>query len=147
MGVRVGLLAELERRKLVDGPPRWLRLLSAEAPTPDRVTAIRAAGAFASEPVRARLIGLLSDPDARVAAAAASALGSPGNAAVVKPLTTALSHESSTVRMAAIRGLGRVATPEAMRALESAAASHPDPETRRRARAELQKRGTKTAVD
>jgi HEAT repeat protein len=49
--------------------------------------------------------------------------------------------------MAAIRGLGRVATPEAMRALESAAASHPDSETRRRARAELQKRGAKTAVD
>jgi hypothetical protein len=42
--------------------------------------------------------------------------------------------------MAAIRGLGRIATPEASRALESAAASHPDPATRRRARAEIGKR-------
>jgi len=141
MGVRVGLLAELERRGLVDGPPRWLRLLSAEAPTPDRVTAIRGAAASRDPRVRSRLAGLLSDPDARVAAAAASALGVQGDPAAVEPLARALSHASSTVRVAAIRGLGGIASPEAARALERAAREHPDPATRRRAAAELKQGG------
>ena len=38
--------------------------------------------------------------------------------------------------MASIRGLGRIATSGAREALEETAASHPDPDTRRRARAE-----------
>ena len=39
--------------------------------------------------------------------------------------------------MASIRGLGRIATPRARAALAKAAASHPDPATRRRAGAEV----------
>jgi hypothetical protein len=139
MGVRVALLAELERRGLVDGPPLWLRLLADATPARDRVTATRAAGASASRPVRARLVALLASPDVQVAAAAASALGAPGRGDAVAPLSGALANESATVRMAAIRGLGRIRTPEARRALETAAASHPDPATRRRARAEASK--------
>jgi hypothetical protein len=140
MGVRVGLLAELDRRKLVDAPPRWLRLLSAAADTPHRVSAIRAAAASPDARVRARLVELLADPDERVAAAAASALGARSDPAETKALARTLAHApSSTVRFAAIRALGRSGAPEAARALESAARSHPDPETRRRAAAELRK--------
>jgi len=141
MGVRVALLVELERRGIVEGPPLWLRLLSAEAPPRDRAIAIRAAAGSASGPVRARLIALVADPDVEVAAAAAAALGTRGSRDAVAPLTGALARESESVRMSAIRGLGRIATPEAERALETAASSHPDPETRRRARAEVRKLG------
>lgn len=140
MGVRVALLTELHRRGLVQGPSRWLALLSPVAPTPDRVTAIRAAAASDEPAVRSRLVALLGDTDPEVAAAAAVAVATPGRESVVAPLTGALAHESPRVRMAAIRGLGRIATPEAVAALEKTAASNPDPVTRRRARAELRKR-------
>jgi HEAT repeat protein len=82
-----------------------------------------------------------------VAAAAAIALGAPDNASAVEPLVGALSNASPTVRTAAIRGLGKIATPGARRALEAAASSHPDPKTRRRAQAEVRKRGAGTALD
>jgi hypothetical protein len=142
MGVRASLLAELERRRLLDGAPHWLRLLDGGAPTRDRVTAIRAAAASSSSsPVRTRLIALVSDRDEEVAAAAASAIGRPGDTAAVPPLAAALAGDSARVRMAAIRGLSRIAAPDAVRVLEEAAASHPDAATRRRAAAELRKRG------
>lgn len=141
MGVRVALLTELGRRRLVDAPPRWLLLLADTTPSRDRVTAIRAAGNVQNALVRARLLKLLGDPDPEVAAAAAAAVGVPGNAAAIAPLAAALAGEPAKLRMAAIRGLGAVATPEALQVLESAAASHPDPATRRRARAELGVRG------
>jgi hypothetical protein len=146
MGVRVGLLNELERRRLVAGPPLWLELLEAEGPSADRVTAIRGSAASMSDPVRARLIALLSDLDENVAAAAAIGLGVRNNKAAVAPLATALSRDSTRVRMAAIRGLGGIATPEALLALEVTAGSHPDPATKRRARAEVRKRAAKTPV-
>jgi hypothetical protein len=139
MGVRVGLLAELERRRLVDAPPRWLLLLSGAAATPDRVTAIRAAAASPDARVRARLVELVADPDERVAAAAASVLGMRGDPTETQALVRALSHPASSVRFAAIRALGRSPAPGARAALESAARSHSDPETRRRAAAELRK--------
>ncbi len=140
MGVRVALLVELERRGLLDADPVWLRLLSGQVPSRDRVTAIRAAGASASAPARARLIELLGDPDVFVAAAAAAALGAPGRADAVAPLGRALSHDSERVRLAAIRGLGAVGSPAAEGLLQEAARSHPDPATRRRAQAELRKK-------
>jgi hypothetical protein len=140
MGVRASLLGELERRRLLDGADPWLRLLSAGAPTRDRVTAIRAAAASSgAAPVRARLLALVSDPDEEVAAAAAAAVGRPGDTAAVAPLASALAGGSARVRMAAIRGLGRIAAPAALRVLEAAAASHPDAATRRRAAAELRR--------
>ena len=142
MGVRAGLLAELERRRLVEGADLWLRLLASGPAPRDRVTAVRAAAASSgAEPVRARLIALVSDPDEEVAAAAASAIGRPGDAAAVAPLAAALGSGSARVRMGAIRGLGRIESPDAVRVLEAAAASHPDAATRRRAAAELRKRG------
>jgi hypothetical protein len=140
MGVRIALLAELERRGLVTGAPHWKALLSGSIPTPDRVTAIRAAGVSGGPTARAQLIALLADPDERVAAAAAAALGAPNNSDAVAPLAATLSsHESASVRLAAIRGLGRIDSPGARDALSHAAESHSDPATQRRAIAELRK--------
>jgi len=147
MGVRVALLAELERRGIVEGPPLWLRLMSSEVPPRERAIAIRAAGASAAGSVRARLIALVADPDVDVAAAAAAAIGTPGNRDAVAALAGALTRGAPKLRMAAIRALGRIATPEAQAALESAASSHPDPDTRRRARAEVAKRRAVSASE
>ena len=144
MGVRVALLSEMERRGLVDGPPRWLALLSSQEGSANRVTAIRGTGRSMSDPLRQRLIVLLSDPDERVAAAAAISLGVPNNSSAVDPLAAALSSESERVRMAAIRGLGGIGTPEALLALEVAASSHAKASTQRRARAEVHKHAAKT---
>jgi HEAT repeat protein len=98
-----------------------------------------------SGPVRARLIALVADPDAGVAAAAAIAVATPGSRDAVAALARALARGAPKVQMAAIRGLGRVATRDAERALESAASSHPNPDTSRRARAELVKLRALTA--
>jgi HEAT repeat protein len=68
---------------------------------------------------------------------AAVSLGVPGNEKAVAPLGKLLGSSSERVRMAAIRGLGRIGTPSAQARLAQAAASHPDPDTRRRAGAEV----------
>jgi HEAT repeat protein len=70
-------------------------------------------------------------------AAAAVSLGTPRNDAAVAPLAKLLKSEESRVRMAAIRGLGRVATQGAKQVLVKTAAAHPDAATRRRAGAEV----------
>jgi hypothetical protein len=136
IGVRVGLLAELERRALVEGASRWAELLRTTAGS-DRIAVVRASAAHPSQAVTHELIQLLENPDREVAAAAAVALGVPGNGAAVAPLATLLGDPESRVRMAAIRGLGRIATDGARQALEAAATSHPDAATRRRAAAEV----------
>lgn len=140
IGVRVALLGQLERRGLVDGEARWLGLLADDAPTPALVAAIRAASLDPRPAVRARLLALLASDRVLVAAAAARALGRPGDASAVEPLARALDHSSSRVRQAAIRGLGSTRTPAAIEALEEAAGHHPDAATRRLARAEATKR-------
>jgi hypothetical protein len=135
VGLRVGLLAELQRRELVDGPALWVALLRTTRGA-DRAAVVRAAGAHPSPAVTAELIRILEGEDAAAARVAAVALGSPGNDAAAAPLARALSSGDARLRMAAIRGLGRIATPAARDVLASVAASHADPETRRRARAE-----------
>ncbi|MGI9589811.1 MAG: HEAT repeat domain-containing protein, partial [Myxococcota bacterium] len=92
--------------------------------------------------MRSLLVSLLGDPDPQVAAAAATAVAAPGRDAVVDPLSRALEHESPRVRMAALRGLGRVGTPRALQALQAAAVASPDPTIRRHAQAELRKRAS-----
>lgn len=137
IGVRIGLLAELERRKLVDAPPRWAGLVRTTRGD-DRIAAVRAAGAHPSDAVAAELAPLLGSPDPQLVAAAAMALGAPGRESAVARLAPLLGSPDARVRAAAIRGLGRIGTPSAGEALANAAASHPDPSTRRHARAELQ---------
>jgi hypothetical protein len=136
IGIRVGLLAELERRGLVDAPPRWAKLLRTTTGS-DRFSVVRAAAAHPSEPVNAELLRLLANDDRQLVAAAAVSLGVPGNDTAVAPLAKLLADEQARVRMAAIRGIGRIATPEAKRTLAEAAESHPEARTRRRAAAEI----------
>jgi HEAT repeat protein len=133
------LLSEIERRGLAPGPPHWARLLR-ETHGSDRITAVRAAAAHPSTEVTQELIALLAGDDALLVAEAAIALGAPGNDAAVAPLGKRLASSEERVRMAAIRGLGRIGTPSAQAALTQAAASHPDSATRRRAGAEVARR-------
>jgi hypothetical protein len=136
IGIRIGLLVELERRGLVDGPARWAELLRTTTGR-DRITAVRASAAHPSEPVTAELRTLLANEDYQLVSAAAVALGTPGNDAAVAPLAKLLASDDSRVRMSAIRGLGRVATPRAQQVLVKTARAHPDASTRRRAGAEV----------
>jgi hypothetical protein len=138
IGVRVGLLAEIQRRRLVDGDAHWLRLLGATKGA-DRRVAIQAAGAHPSPRVNAALIEILQGEDGAAAASAAVALGSPGNATAVPPLAKAVASEDTRLATAAIRGLGRVGTTKAREVLSSAAHSHSAPSVRRRATAELRR--------
>jgi len=132
---RIGLLAELERRGLLDGTPYWLRLLRTTRGR-ERLAVIPAAGLRRSAPVQEELEKILFEPDVSAASAAAVALGSQGNATAVAPLTKALHSGEARLAMAAIRSLGRIGTPEARAAIDAAAAAHPDPAVRRRAQAE-----------
>jgi len=138
IGVRIGLLAELEHRGLVDGPPRWAALLRTTAGA-DRLAAVRAAAAHPSEPVAQELARLLTSGDPQLVASAAVSLGGAGSAPSVAPLAKLLESPDARVRAAAIRGLGRLAAPGAREPLAKAAAEHPDPDTRRRAAAELRR--------
>jgi hypothetical protein len=142
--VRVGLLAELERRRLVAGAPRWARLLD-DARGAGRLVVIRAVAAHPSPEVNARLLRVLDGGDREVAAAAAVSLGVPGNAAAVAPLERLLARDDAGLRFAAIRGLGRIGGAEALAALQRAAAFHPDAATRRRAGAEATVVGSRSA--
>jgi hypothetical protein len=136
IGVRVALLTEFERRGLVDAPSRWAELLRTTSGS-NRIAVARAAGAHPSKPVTKELVALLGSGDPQLVSVAAISLGAPGDEPAVAPLSRLLASDSPRVRMAAIRALGRVATPGARDALAQAAASHPDEATRRRAAAEV----------
>ena len=94
---------------------------------------MRALAAHPSAAVTHELVALLASPDALLVSAAAISLGVPGNEKAVEPLGKLLGSSNERVRMSAIRGLGRIGTPSAQALLAQAAASHPDPATRRRA--------------
>ena len=138
IGFRAGLVAELERRGLVDGSVYWLTLLQNASPE-EQPAAIRAAGVHPSEQVNAFLVELLVDPNSKteIAAEAAMALGASQNVAMVEPLADALMRGEPRLSNAAIRALGQIGGPEAREALEHAARTHPDSATRRRAAAKL----------
>jgi hypothetical protein len=136
IGIRIGLLAELERRGLVFGPPRWAELLRTSTGA-DRQAVVRAVAAHPSEPVALELSKLLASSDPLLVSSAAVSIGSRGNDAAVAPLSKLLEAGEPRVRMAAIRGLGKVGSPRAKKVLAEAASSHPDAATRRRAAAEV----------
>jgi len=136
MPVRVGVLAELERRGLVDAPPRWARLLD-RAHARDRLVVIRAVAAHPSAAVTAGLARIVEERDPEAAAAAAVSLGAPGNVDAVPVLERLIGRDEGRLRFAAVRGLGRIGGQESMAALRRAAAFHPDQATRRRAAAEV----------
>lgn len=141
IGLRAGLIDELERRGLVAGDPDRLAILKGTRPG-ELPAAIRALGPKAGPAVRTFLASLLEDgseapPD--VVAEAAIVLGASRDPRALEALAEALSRPEARVRNAAIRGLGLFGTPRAVEILNDAGASHPDPATRRRARAEARK--------
>ena len=135
IGVRVGLLSELERRRLVDAPARWAALLR-EARGSDRTAVARAAGAHPSPEVTGELLRILAFEDGAAAEAAAVSLGVPGERTALGALAATLGRDDARLRNAAIRGIGGIGTRDAHALLEREAASHADPVTRRRAAAE-----------
>jgi hypothetical protein len=136
IGLRAGVLAELARRGLVQGDAPWVRLVDS-ARDADLPAAVRAAGAHPGPAVTARLAQILDGDAPAAAESAAVALGMPGNDAAVAPLSRALARGDARLRMAAIRGLGRIGTPAARASLTAAASGNDDPDARRRAEAEL----------
>jgi hypothetical protein len=135
IGVRLGLLVELERRGLVAGAPLWEDLLHT-TPKPDLLQVVRVAGRHPSPRVNATLVEMLGQDD-ELAEAATLALGDPSHHGAVPALSKALQSDASRVRMGAIRALGRIGTPAARKVLEVAARDHEDAATRRRAAAEV----------
>ena len=136
IGIRIGLLAELERRRLIDGPPRWAGLLRTTQGA-EQLAVVRAVAAHPSDAVAQELAKLLASSDPQLVSSAAVSFGSLPRDVAVAPLAALVTSGEPRVRMAAIRGLGRVGSPAARQALAQAAASHPDSATRRRAAAEV----------
>jgi hypothetical protein len=129
--LRVGLLMELERRKLVPVGARWAELLRTARPA-DRTTIVRATASrwFVPE-VTAELVGVLERSEGETAVAAARALGGEGNEAAVPALVAAVRREPAELRYVALGSLRRVASAAAREEISRAATSHPDAETRR----------------
>lgn len=132
IGTRIAIVAELERRSLIFGPARWVRLLRTSQGA-DLVAVIRAVSEHPSAGVNAILIPMLDQSDLAIATAAAAALGVPGNIDAVRPLTACLRRADHPLRLAALRSLARIGTQSARQALELVAARHPDFELRQRA--------------
>jgi hypothetical protein len=132
IGTRIAVVAELERRSLVFGPARWVRLLRTSRGS-DLLAVIAAVGEHPSAGVNDHLIPLLQDHDLAVATATASALGVPGNVDAVRPLAACVGRPDQPLRLAALRSLARIGTQGARQALEMIAARHPDPGLRQRA--------------
>ncbi len=132
IGTRIAAVAELERRGLVFGPARWVRLLRTSRGS-DLLAVIRAVGEHPSAGVNDHLVPLLGDRDLAIATATAGALGVPGNVDAVRPLAAAMARQDHTLRFTILRSLARIGTQSARQAIEYVAAHHPDPELRRRA--------------
>jgi hypothetical protein len=132
IGTRIALVAELERRGLVFGPARWVRLLRTSSGA-DLLAVIHALGEHPSAGVNDQLIPLLEQADIAIATAAAGALGVPGNVDAVRRLTANLRRSDPVFRLAVLRSLTRIGTQSARQALELVAARHPDAALRQRA--------------
>ncbi len=135
IGTRIAIVAELERRGLVFGPARWVRLLRTSHGA-DLLAVIRAVGEHPSAGVTGQLVPLLRDHDLEIANAAAASLGVPANVDAVRPLAAALARENAAFRHTILRSLSRIGTQSARQALELVAARHPDPELRAQAETE-----------
>lgn len=138
IGFRAGLIAELDRRGLIDGSSHWLRLLETADPT-DLAPAIRVASVHPSKSVTEFLLRLLNDPEASTEnrAEAAIALGVSNRVSAIGALASAVANGELRLRNAAIRGLGRIHDPAARVALEHAAETNSNAATRQRAEAEI----------
>lgn len=139
IGLRAGLIAELDRRGLLIGDEERSRLLNQASPA-SLPAAIRALATRPSAAITSFLLDrLLNNPETtdEVAVEAAIALGNAKDPRAAAALGRVLAREEVRVRNAAIRGLRNLGTEEARGVLQDAAETHPDRSTRRRAKAAL----------
>jgi HEAT repeat protein len=100
-------------------------------PTRERLELISTFGDWATAQVRAPLVAVLKDPEPEIRAAAARALGWPGNDEAIPALRERVEApgEVAAVRAAAVRSFGRIGD-RSVRALVIAAIADPDASVR-----------------
>ncbi len=135
--LRVGLLSELERRKLTPVGSHWVSVLES-TPTNERSAVISGAKSrwFVPE-VNAALVAMIEHGSLDEAISAARAVGAEGNEAAVDALAAAVLRESAELRHAALGSLRRINSVDARDKLAEFAKTHPDPDTRKVALAEM----------
>ncbi len=137
IGLRAGLIAELDRRGLISGDEARKALLEEASPA-SLPAAIRALATRPSAAMTEFLLDRLLNeplPTSEVAAEGAIALGNSNDPRVATALGRMLTRKEARVRNAAIRGLRNLGTSDAIRVLRETAERHADPSTRRRAEA------------
>ncbi len=135
--LRVGLLSELERRKLVVVGSRWVKLLDSTAANERSAVISGAKSRWFVPEVNAALIAIVGRDKPDEAIAAARAVGNEGNEAAVDVLVGAATKEPAELRFAVMNSLRRINTAKSRDKLASFAASHPDAETRKVAATEI----------
>lgn len=135
--LRVGLLSELERRKLTPVGAHWVSVLESTA-TNERSAVIAGAKSrwFVPE-VTAALVEIIDRGAPDEAISAARAVGAEGNEAAVDALAQAALREPAELRYAALGSLRRINSASARDKLAELVRTHPDAETRKVAQAEL----------
>lgn len=135
--LRVGILSELERRKLTPVGSHWISVLETSSSN-DRSAVISGAKSrwFVPE-VNAALVAIVDRGSSDEAISAARAVGAEGNEAAVEALVRAVGREPAELRYTALGSLRRINTAGVRDKLEGFAQSHPDAETRKVARAEI----------
>lgn len=135
--LRVGLLSELERRKLTPVGSHWVSVLETSSSN-DRSAVISGAKSrwFVPE-VNTALVAILDRSSGDEAISAARALGAEGNDAAVDALVRAVAREPEELRFTALSSLRRINSVQVRDKLEGFAQSHLHAETRKVARAEL----------
>lgn len=135
--LRVGVLSELERRKLTPIGAHWVSVLES-SPTHERSAVISGAKSrwFVPE-VNAALVSLLERGSSDESISAARAVGAEGNDAAVDALARAATREPAELRFVALGSLRRINSAQSREKLEAFAQSHPDTETRKVALAEM----------
>lgn len=135
--LRVGLLSELERRKLTPLGLHWVSVLETTSSN-DRSAVISGAKSrwFVPE-VNAALVAILDRGSPDEAISAARAVGAEGNDAAVEALARAVEREPAELRFTALSSLRRINSVHGRDKLEGVARSHPDAETRKVALSEI----------
>ena len=135
--LRVGVLSELERRKLTPVGSHWVSVLESSSSN-DRSAVISGAKSrwFVPE-VNAALVSIIDRGSSDEAISAARAVGAEGNDAAVDALVRAVAREPAELRFTALGSLRRINSAQVRDKLETFAQSHPDAETRKVARAEM----------
>lgn len=135
--LRVGLLSELERRKLTPVGSHWVSVLGS-TPTNERSTVISGAKSrwFVPE-INSALVTMIDKGTTDEAISAARAVGAEGNEAAVEALVRAVSREPAELRYAALGSLRRINSVAARENLTEFAKTHPDPDTRKAAQSEM----------